>query len=158
MIEFKGEISKECQNYIRKKEVIFWTLLGVIMSIILIIPIVILGIFWNYAMFIALIAPGIYLTFFCVAPWLRNIRNRIPLRIEIHEDDMFCDTREIPVHRSVSQVKKVVDMGDWYDIIFYFPHKYMFFICQKNLLLQGTIDEFEGLFPDKIKRISKVKK
>lgn len=46
-------------------------------------------------------------------------------------------------------------MGDWYVIDFYFPYKNLFFICQKNLLIQGSIDEFERLFEDNIVKAKK---
>ena len=54
--------------------------------------------------------------------------------------------------KNLSNVKKVVDMGEWYKIYFYFPYKSNLFICQKDLLVKGTIEEFEELFSDKIIR------
>ena len=48
--------------------------------------------------------------------------------------------------KNLEDVKKVVDMGDFYKIYFYFPHKSNLFICQKDLLVKGTIEEFEKLF------------
>lgn len=48
----------------------------------------------------------------------------------------------------VSKVAKVIDMGGWYHIIFHYGQSY--FICQKNLIVKGTIKEFEKLFEGKI--------
>ena len=48
--------------------------------------------------------------------------------------------------RNINDIKKIVDYGDWYKIYFYFPHKSNAFICQKDLIMQGTIEEFEEMF------------
>ena len=43
-------------------------------------------------------------------------------------------------------------MGDFYKIYFYFPHKSNLFVCQKDLIIKGTKEEFEELFSAKIMR------
>ena len=58
--------------------------------------------------------------------------------------------------KEVIDVKKVIDKGNFYIILFYFPHKDVNFICQKDLIVEGTIEEFEELFEGKIVR--KIKK
>lgn len=50
-------------------------------------------------------------------------------------------------------VKKVVDMGDWYKFYFYFPHKSNIFICEKKSLVEGTPEEFEELFKDRLVKV-----
>ncbi len=50
-------------------------------------------------------------------------------------------------------VKKVVDMGDWYKFYFYFPHKSNIFICEKKSLVEGTPEEFEKLFKDRLVKV-----
>jgi len=47
-------------------------------------------------------------------------------------------------------VKKVYDYGEFYFISFYFGKISCYFICQKSLLTQGTIEDFEKLFDGKI--------
>lgn len=42
--------------------------------------------------------------------------------------------------------------GEFYDIIFYFSNKVLNCICQKDLIVEGTMEEFEKLFEDKIVR------
>ena len=54
--------------------------------------------------------------------------------------------------KNLDDIKKVVDMGDFYKIYFYFPHKSNLFVCQKDLIIKGTIEEFEELFSAKIMR------
>ena len=52
----------------------------------------------------------------------------------------------------LSKVKKVVDEGDAYIIKFRLGNVNNDFICQKDLLKQGTLEEFEALFVDKLVR------
>ena len=70
----------------------------------------------------------------------------------------YCDRGRYNFRRRSTEVgneihrrhKKVVDMGDWYKIYFYFPHKSNIFLCQKDLIVQGTIEEFENIMYGKI--------
>lgn len=54
--------------------------------------------------------------------------------------------------RPVEKVKKVIDVGDWYYIIFKFGDIGNSWVCQKDLLTKGTIDDFEKIFDGKIVR------
>lgn len=72
--------------------------------------------------------------------------------IVIESDIISAEGIQRSETRFLKDVKKVVDMGDWYKIYFYFPNKSNIFICQKDLIIQGTIDEFERLFQEKIVR------
>ena len=49
---------------------------------------------------------------------------------------------------SIAEVVKVLDKGEWYHI--YVESKEGRFICQKDLLTNGSLDEFEEIFKDKI--------
>lgn len=49
-------------------------------------------------------------------------------------------------------VKEVEDLGDSYRILFDFPGCSPMFLCQKDLITEGTIEDFEELFADKIVR------
>lgn len=54
----------------------------------------------------------------------------------------------------LSAVKCVKDYGEWYHFEFNFSDRDMYFVCQKSLLTEGSIEEFESLFADKLMRIS----
>ena len=54
--------------------------------------------------------------------------------------------------RTFDDVKQIIDYGEFYDIIFYFPNKVLNCICQKDLIQEGTIEDFEELFKDYIVR------
>ena len=75
-----------------------------------------------------------------------------PNRIYIMDNKMVCITDKLSENRSVELVKKVYDYGEFYFISFYFGKISCNFICQKSLLTQGTIEDFEKLFDGKIVR------
>ena len=55
------------------------------------------------------------------------------------------------ISKPLKKIKKVVDMGDWYLIVFRNFFKYPW-ACQKNLIVQGSLEEFKAIFQDKLKR------
>ena len=54
--------------------------------------------------------------------------------------------------KSINDVKKVIDFGDGYLICFSRFEITNAWLCQKDLLVQGSIDDFERLFEGKIVR------
>lgn len=54
------------------------------------------------------------------------------------------------VVKEVKKIKKVIDDGKWYAVIYSGLSNAI--ICQKDLLVEGTLEEFETLFEGKIKR------
>ena len=86
-------------------------------------------------------------------------RDAYPTRItiDIKENEIFGEYRKGAGSRSIDEVKKVIDMGEFYHILFYFPNQWANCICQKDLIVEGTIEEFEKLFEDKIVRKYKTK-
>ena len=52
----------------------------------------------------------------------------------------------------IDSVDTVIDYGDWYHLLFNFEDRDTYFVCQKNLLTKGTLEEFEALFDGKIER------
>ncbi len=58
----------------------------------------------------------------------------------------------------ISDVKIVNDYGEFYELIFPWEKGINnHFICQKDLLTKGSLDEFEALFEGKIKKIGVAK-
>ena len=46
----------------------------------------------------------------------------------------------------------IIDYGEWYYVKFNLGDRDPYFVCQKDLLKNGTIEEFEALFEGKIER------
>lgn len=78
-----------------------------------------------------------------------------PLLIAIDGDDIVCEGKDFRHVRSTEDIKSIKDYGDFYQILFYFPHKSLVFVCQKDLIVEGTIEEFEERFADYIVRKTK---
>ena len=73
--------------------------------------------------------------------------------VEIDETRIRCERpyHALPfVEISIYEVKRVYDYGECYYIIY--TDMAQAIICQKDLLKQGTLEEFEALFEGKIKR------
>ncbi len=99
---------------------------------------------------------------FCIFPNIvipkKDWRNNLPIRVTIEEDGIRrYGKNDIYAGREFDDVKKVIDWGNLYQFIFYFPHKDAMFFCQKNLIKEGTIEEFEKLFEGCIVRKIRLK-
>ena len=152
MIKFQGELSPACQDYILKREALTGFISGSIVFCIGVAITVVLAVKadWAYALFILLLAV---LPFAAGKKPAKKAFGRImPQAVTIAEDVLESEGKEFHCTRTLSQVKKVIDRGDWYHIYFYYPYKNPRFICQKDLIKEGTIEEFEAMFADKMKR------
>ncbi len=101
----------------------------------------------------------IYCSLFVVIPLLVRIpkskkekRAITPKRIYTDEDSIVCVADKYVEYRLLRDVKQVRDFGEFYELTFPFGKISDKFICQKNLLTIGTIQEFESLFDGKIIR------
>ena len=75
-----------------------------------------------------------------------------PEMIIIEGEDLKCFCKEDFVYEKVCYVTEVEDWGDCYRILFGSPRRKSMFLCQKDLITEGTIEDFEELFADKIVR------
>ncbi len=80
-------------------------------------------------------------------------RSMTPKKIHIEDGYIICIADKYNESRSISDVKKVRDFGEFYELVFPFGKISEKFICQKDLLVKGSLEEFEALFPDKLERI-----
>lgn len=152
MIKFQGELSPACQDYILKREALTGFISGSIVFCIGVAITVVLAVKadWAYALFILLLAV---LPFAAGKKPAKKAFGRImPQSVIIADDMLESEGKEFHCTRTLSQVKKVIDRGDWYHICFYYPYRNPRFICQKDLIKEGTIEEFEAMFADKMKR------
>lgn len=155
MIEFSGELSDKSRLYLQKKLYRGSCLAVLIATVAISIPIIFLGVFWEAIALLFLILPfimGIVLIIPKLNPQTKTLKLNTPKKITIAEGTVERDGegQQNYASREIAAVKKVIDMGEWYHIIFYFGHKDIFFICQKDLITIGTIEAFEKLFDGKI--------
>lgn len=78
-----------------------------------------------------------------------------PKEISIDDDSIYIVGDAFNHHRATNDIKKIIDTGDCYRIIFTFPNKSVYCLCQKDLIVEGSIEEFEERFADYIVRKTK---
>ena len=151
MIVFQGKMTNENVKFIIKQSRKITTIITGILSIILLIPIVILSILWNWIVLIAIL-PLVYLVAFAGIP-PKNLDIITPTYISITENDMLSENDDnIHAAQSVENVKVVIDHGECYQILFKKAPFSPYFVCQKDLIKQGTIEEFEKIFKNVLVR------
>lgn len=155
MIEFSGQLSQEGIDYIKQQTKQGWVrkrlLKGDLICLLLFtLPVVILGI-W--------ISPWIFLIELGVAPLCialcRNVNSCIyepPVKIAV--DDLYVEVFLAKSDFAVKtqDVEQVIDMGNFYYIEVGETVLNRQFVCEKQLLSKGTLEEFEKLFEGKLVR------
>lgn len=158
-IEFCGELSKKSKQYILKKRFMLGLCISLIITLLFVLPLLYVTIVYS-RLYLTMLIPASF--FSLLIPILllspkKDYDTFMPYNVVIIEDGTIVSTnKRLHEIRSISQVKKVVDIGVCYQIFFYFPEKSQQFVCQKDLIKQGTIQDFEKLFEDKLVR--KIKK
>lgn len=151
MIEFSGELSDDCKRYIQKTGAKGAAFICFIITIITSIILIIIGILWEQIVILFVFVP-ILMTVLVAIPEvnapMKTLNLYLPRKLTIKDEIISIECEKFSQNKSLEVVKKVIDMKDWYQIIFYFPNKSMYFICQKNLMVQGSIKDFEELFKD----------
>lgn len=164
MLEFSGEISDNIVTHMAKKELSGIALMFLLPALFFGVPTLLITLFfdWNDLFILPWFVVALLLFLSLVAfipPQIpkvverfanKNTKKTLPKRLTIEDSIIDIDCEAHSFYRSLDDVKKVVDMGAWYHIKFYFPHGNIYFVCQKDLITKGSIEEFEKLFEDKI--------
>lgn len=160
MIEFNGPITEENQlnrmKKVNKKEIqifIFGLIFIWIVAIVIGLPLKILQDLWGELILCSVIL--LVVTFLSAkTPKKIVLRFRLSPHIVITKEDLSLELwkngGKVWRTRKLSRVKKVLDCGEVYYIIFKFGDITNSWICQKNNIISGTIEEFESLFQSKI--------
>lgn len=151
MIKFQGEISQECKKWFIKRECKAYLLITCLLAALYAIANIIIALLWGLIALLYLIIPVVAIIGF-IFPFKKYIIKRVPLVVSIEDEFVECENEQEYANNKLDDVKKVVDLGDWYIVKFYFPINLRWFICQKDLIVEGTIEEFEQLFEGKIVR------
>ena len=148
MIVFEGEVSeKERDLAVRiTNRIMLW--IGIIAPLPFVAVTIYVGVCVDYIYLLFLLT---YVAFsviwgFFVKPGEKEKGDIVPIKVEIDDEHVIKETTKNYNTYRVDEVKRVEDYGDFYRIIFYFPHCDRFCICQKDLITQGTIEEFEEMF------------
>ena len=149
--KFAGELSDENKRYLLKEQIKLNLVMGILFPFILSVPIVLLAVYYYKLILLFLIIPFLILVMFIINPFYSK---EFPKEIEIIDDVIYITTGFATYSRDVAAVKKVYDIGDAYYFSFYLP-KTSVCLCQKDLLVEGTLEDFEQIIQSKTK-ISRV--
>ena len=159
MIEFKGKISGKTEKYFWRVSSLFvLRLVYAVLSIF--VPVVVL-LSVKMKSFVPVI---LYLVLFIVVGLTAFIpksakekEKLLPRRVYIDGEYIFSESNIAHLSQSLPDVKRVYDFGEFYFFVFPFGRISNDFICQKDLLSCGTLEEFEALIEDKLIRKNAVK-
>ena len=152
MIEFKGDLSDNCKKFLIKKQMIVQCK-G---SLLTVIPVTVIILFiaipnrLNVLLF--LIPLAIFAIFSMMPPSKKTQKSFVPKRIyiDLENEEIIHECEKMKRSHPLQSVKCIIDYGEWYYFEFDFSNRDMYYICQKDLLAQGTLVEFESLFEGKI--------
>lgn len=153
MIEFDGYLTGVTEKHFYKKVATYEQNITLI-CITLILPMVIqVGkIIGNVEVFFCIFC-SLYLIIPLVARIPKSTREKkelTPHRVYLEGDCVVSFSEKFTEKRLISDVIFVRDYGDFYELVFPLRKLSNRFICQKELLKLGTLQEFERLFEGKI--------
>lgn len=148
MIEFEGKVSKRIQYFLLRRLLCGVVFANMICFFIFGIPAIMFAIYEGIFIFLLIICSAFVAS---ILLGFTIISYHIPYHIIIEDELIIGKYKETERSGETLNVKKVIDYGDFYDIVFCVP-RWRNCVCQKDLITQGTIEEFEQLFEDKIVR------
>ena len=148
MIEFKGELTGQCKEYVLKTEKQINFIGGAIAAGVVTIFTVVLASFYDLVYLVAV--PIVWLFMMILAaipPSKKSYGNILPTQVIIDvEEGLTSKGENFSLDNDLENVTKVIDFGEGYHICF--SNRNNRFVCQKSLITQGTLEEFEELFKD----------
>lgn len=158
MIVFSGMISDEIQSKTMKKRDRHSFLVCAIGSGALIIVSGIIFFVFKEDLKGWLILSGLLIGVVLLLPlsFQKNLGFHWEYSITIDEEKILVESPlwTEPLLKPLKKIKKVLDEGDCYYLIYADINNCI--ICQKNLIKEGTIEEFEKLFQGKIVKSQKI--
>ena len=151
MISFEGKISKEVSSFARKKATKKLFPISFTFFLAGIIPFIV-DYHFEVIKFSFVLSCELVAIFWLLFPILA-LKSVEPQKVEIEDEIIECYFRDgMAKMKDIDKVKRVTDRGNFYEIDFYFPPGMVTCVCQKDLLVAGTIEEFEDCFRDKLVR------
>lgn len=151
MIEFNGTLSSKCVHFYIKKDILKSLIIFSLPTLPFIISMIVLSIlraelFWGvFAGLILVIAVSM-----AIIEGTIFLKKKLPTQITIADGRIDKVSILEPKNNPISEIETVVDYGEWYQIHFNIGFRNNYVICQKNLIVKGTLEEFEKLLGDKI--------
>ncbi len=155
MIVFRGELSDRSKKILNREmsHIIFFatSITALILSVFITLAVVYYD--WICAFLYFFVLPLFLLPVLSTSKKYWN--NLCPTEISINDEIVIINGDEFYQERDISNLKSIIDYGDSYRMQFLFPHKAFSCLCQKDLIVEGTIEEFEERFSEFIVRKTK---
>lgn len=159
MVVFSGELSNNGKKFLLKKNAFIGFIVSLIITLIALVIVVMIALMYElWIAFLFLLPFLLIILLATLAPYLqreKTLKLIAPSKIVFNGEtgyiQVFLKESEIIIEKPVSKVKSVIDEKEWYYLKFNFL-KLDGLICQKSLITEGTIQEFEKLFEGKIIR------
>lgn len=156
MFKFYGKMTEKCINDTARTQNKNFALIFSIFVLLMTVVTVMAGVF-QWEAFISFLGMTIWLAILNILLIFvphKSLVFRVP-RIIIIENGIITITleevRNKPKIRKIEKIKKIIDEGDWYFITFKWDITDTI-VIQKDWIQEGTIEEFEEFFKDKIVR------
>lgn len=158
MVVFCGDLSEKSKEYLLKENAVLGLFISIPVALIFCsITILLAAILERWVILIFLIPISLIFIFPIIGKYFQKekvLEMIIPSKVVIHGNGdimIFLGKKETLIEKSFSQIKKVEEDDDWFYLKLKFP-KIDGFLCQKDLITDGTIEEFEAIFKDKLVR------
>ena len=89
-------------------------------------------------------------------PPTKSIVKKIePIKIYTEDEYIICVT-EVGTEtvRNMNEATKLVDAGSYYYLVFPYGQVSVDFVLQKDLLVEGSLEEFEKIFEGRLERLT----
>ena len=154
MIEFKGYLSKEAEKYFWKTQKILNIKTSVFCSVLFLgIGAWITGITHEWLpLLLSLLICLILTAGVLFIPQGKKEKSQCTVNRIFTDDGYIVSVCEkSTAHKLIKDAQALHDYGEFYQVVFSGGIS-AWFICQKDLLTQGTLEDFEALFEGKIVR------
>ena len=160
MIRFLGDLTGESKKYLLKRHCMFQLFVWLIATSIIGVPIVALALSWKIIVLWCYIAYVVIFMVVCLLPPSKQARSEFmpkEIFIDFKEEMIVQKSEKKERFHELSSIKCIYDYGEWYYITFCFGNKDQYFLCQKSLLIEGSLDDFEKFFEDRLVKRTKNK-
>lgn len=159
MIEFTGQLNKNAKKFLISIYMKGLIITAIILYIVFGVPAILFALTVDRIAYLFLIVILLAPILFTIPIFTKTTQNELfPYKAFVDKEENTVVIQPIAGEKHerfsmIKDVKTVNDYGDWYHMII--PKQDKYFVFQKDLLVQGTIEEFESIFEGKIVRIKK---
>lgn len=149
MFEFSGSLSYEIIAKVKKQQRKGEITVISIVTLVFSIPLIIIAIDVTPIVLLFLIIFALmYIPSFI--PPTKSFIEYMPVNIllDLEDGTIVYKNKTIEMFHMISDIKNIEDNTDFYRVIFSVGDKNPYYILQKDLIVQGTIQEFEEYFND----------